>query len=190
MSFTIDTAYRNYGSICNVTTSKSQPKSEENGKYDVIEISKEGLEQLQNQQEQKTETYKAETIIEDVAQLIEEETPVKDFVDEQKKEATQESEVETHEATSVGTSMAINVGKLARKLAAAKTREQVQAVMQEIRQDIDECEAGREQGATVEEANINAAKNLLSQASQKVSQVSNNEATPEEEMAFLMAGLM
>ena len=190
MSLTIDTAYRNYGSICNATTPKPQPKSEENGKYDVIEISKEGLEQLQIQQGHKAESSKEETNIEDVAQLIEEETSVENLVEEEKTEETQESEEETHESTSVGTSMGINVGKLARKLAAARTREQVQAVMQEIRQDIDECEAGREHGATVEEANINAAKNLLSQASQKVSQVSNHEATPEEEMAFLMAGLM
>ena len=172
MSLTVDTAYRNYGSICNATTPKLQPKRDENGKYDVIEISKEGLEQLQIQQEHKAESSKEETSIEDIAQLIEEETSVEDLGEEENR------------------GMAINVGKLARKLAAARTREQVQAVMQEIRQDIDECEAGREQGATVEEANINAAKNLLSQASQKVSQVSNHEATPEEEMAFLMAGLM
>ena len=155
----------------------TKEKEDNTTKCDVIEISKECLQQLQNQKDSSVNNIDKETTPENAAEQIE------------KTEEAQATE-ESHESTSSGTSMGINAGKLARKLAAAKTREQVEAVMQEIRQDIDECEAGRSQGATVDESSLKAAQNLLSQASQKMSQVSNRESTLEENMAFLMAGLM
>lgn len=158
----------------------SKEKEEKNTKCDVIEISKECLQQLQNQKDSSVSTIDEETTLENATQQTEE------FKSADESEKPEESP----ESTSAGTSMGINAGKLARKLAAAKTREQVQAVMQEIRQDIDECEAGKAQGATVDESSLKAAQNLLSQASQKMSQVSNRQTTPEENMTFLMAGLM
>lgn len=91
---------------------------------------------------------------------------------------------------SVSQSIGINAGKLARKLAAAKTKAQVQMVIAEVQQDLAECEAGRENGAIVDENSVQAAQEVLNQANQRLNEVDDREATPEEEMAFSLAGLM
>ena len=57
--------------------------------------------------------------------------------------------------------VAINAAKLARILAAAKTRAQVQAVIAQIQADLRECEAGKEKGYDVDEGSVAAAKNVL-----------------------------
>ena len=84
----------------------------------------------------------------------------------------------------------INAGKLARMLAAAKTRSQVQAVMSKIQSDLSECEAGKNQGMDVDEESVKAAKQLLQEAKSKMSSAENREATPQEEMAAALASLM
>lgn len=84
----------------------------------------------------------------------------------------------------------INAGKLARMLAAAKTRAQVQAVIAKIQADLNECEAGEKNGMDVDEASVKAAQQLLQQANSQMSSAENREATPEEEMAAALASLM
>ena len=84
----------------------------------------------------------------------------------------------------------INAAKLARMLAAAKTRAQVQAVIAKIQADLQECEAGKEQGMDVDEASVQAAESLLQEAKSRLGSAENREATPEEEMAAALASLM
>jgi len=63
-------------------------------------------------------------------------------------------------------------------------------VIAEVQQDLAECEAGRENGAIVDENSVQAAQEVLNQANQRLNEVDDREATPEEEMAFSLAGLM
>lgn len=84
----------------------------------------------------------------------------------------------------------INAAKLARMLAAAKTRGQVQAVIAKIQADLDECEAGKQQGMDVDKASVEAAEQLLQEAKSRLGSAENREATPEEEMASALASLM
>ena len=84
----------------------------------------------------------------------------------------------------------INAAKLARMLAAAKTRSQVQAVIAKIQADLKECEAGAEQGMDVDEASVEAAEQLLQEARSRLGSAEDREATPQEEMASALASLM
>ena len=84
----------------------------------------------------------------------------------------------------------INAAKLARMLAAAKTRSQVQAVMDMIMSDLRECDAGKEQGYDVDEASVKAAESLLEEAKSRMSSAEDREPTPQEEMASALASLM
>ena len=84
----------------------------------------------------------------------------------------------------------INAGKLARMLAAAKTRAQVQAVIAKIQADLNECEAGEKNGMDVDEASMKAAEQLLQQANSRMGSAENREATSEEKMAASLASLM
>ena len=84
----------------------------------------------------------------------------------------------------------INAAKLARMLAAAKTRAQVRAVISQIQADLKECDTGKAQGFDVDEASVDAAKSLLQDAQSRMGQAENREATPEEEMASALASLM
>ena len=91
---------------------------------------------------------------------------------------------------SQGGKVGINAGKLARMLAAAKTRSQVQAVVAKIQADLSQCDAGKEQGMDVDEASVQTAEQLLQQAKSRMGSAENREATPEEELASALAGLM
>ena len=84
----------------------------------------------------------------------------------------------------------INAAKLARMLAAAKTRAQVQAVIAKIQADLQECDAGKAQGMDVDEASVKAAEQLLQEAKSRLASAENREATPAEEMASALASLM
>ena len=105
-------------------------------------------------------------------------------------EADKENGGETIESESVGGSVAINAQKLARMLAAAKTRSQIRAIMSKIQSDLKECETGKAQGLDVDEASVAAAESLLTQAKSQMSTADEREPTPEEEMAQAMAELM
>ena len=108
----------------------------------------------------------------------------------QKKDDTDNDTEAGGESTKSGGCVGINAQKLARMLAAAKTRSQVQAIIAQIQSDLRECDAGKEQGMDVDEASYSAAEQLLQQAQQQLGQAENREATPEEEMASALASLM
>ena len=110
--------------------------------------------------------------------------PVEDKEDQAEQEESKEDE--NRSSGMVG----INAGKLARMLAAAKTRSQVQAVMSKIQSDLSECEAGKNNGMDVDEESVKAAKLLLQEAKSKMGSAENREATPQEEMAAAIASLM
>ncbi|MCH5194348.1 MAG: hypothetical protein J1F11_10325 [Oscillospiraceae bacterium] len=105
-------------------------------------------------------------------------------------EAQTEQEEKSGDQSGSSGKVGINAGKLARMLAAAKTRSQVQAVIAKIRADLQECEAGESNGMDVDEASVKAAEQLLQQANALMSSAENREATPEEEMAAALASLM
>lgn len=166
-------------------------KNEKKGEYDTFEISKDSLKTLQNQEEAKGNTISQEiSKTENTSQFGVEEKKNDSIVKETTQEKSENLEEEMIESSSCGGSVGINAGKLARKLSAAKTKEQLQAIIAEIRQDLKECEAGEAQGMIVDEASVQAAQNLLNQARQRMGSVADREATPEEEMAFSLAGLL
>lgn len=107
----------------------------------------------------------------------------------QKKDDANDEEAGGESSKSSGC-VGINAQKLARMLAAAKTRAQVQAVMAQIRSDLKECDSGKAQGMDVDEASYATAQQLLQQAQQQLGRSENREATPEEEMASALASLM
>lgn len=169
-----------YAFSCDDLKEKPIPKNKDS---DRIEFSEKGFLHLQvtGKQEDTTETAEAETDLpEDAENILSSDIPEEETVDDNE-EITSES---------VSQSIGINAGKLARKLAAAKTKAQVQMVIAEVQQDLAECEAGRENGAIVDENSVQAAQEVLNQANQRLNEVDDREATPEEEMAFSLAGLM
>ena len=109
---------------------------------------------------------------------------------DQEKAAQEDATPGDEDSESRGGKVGINAGKLARMLAAAKTRSQVQAVVAKIQADLNECDAGKEQGMDVDEASVQAAELLLQQAKSRMGSAENREATPEEELASALAGLM
>ena len=105
-------------------------------------------------------------------------------------ETTQAQDGEDGDQSGTSGCVGINAAKLARMLAAAKTRAQVQAVIAKIQADLKECDAGKKQGMDVDEASVKAAEQLLQRAKSHLGSVEDREATPEEEMASALAGLM
>lgn len=134
-----------------------------------------GFEELEAQQQ------KAETIIDEWQEQV---TEIKEGKNSDKSVEKQEEMAE--QSGKVG----INAGKLARMLASAKTRSQVQAVMAKIQSDLQECDAGKNNGMDVDEESVKAAEQLLQEAKSRMSSAENREATPEEEMAAALASLM
>ena len=134
-----------------------------------------GFEELAAQQQ------KAETIIgewqEQVAEIKEVKLP---------DEPVEKQEDQIRSGGMVG----INASKLARMLASAKTRSQVQAVIAKIQSDLNECDAGRNQGLDVNEESVKRAEQLMQEAKSRMNSVENREATPEEKMAAALASLM
>ena len=107
-------------------------------------------------------------------------------------QTSEKADGEDEEGDQSGTSgcVGINAAKLARMLAAAKTRAQVQAVIAKIQADLKECETGKAQGMDVDEASVQAAESLLQEAKSRLGSAEDREATPEEEMASALASLM
>ena len=144
-----------------------------------------GFEELSSKQEQ------ASGIIaewqEQVAAIKEGKSAAQPVEDQEDDPGQEEPEKDENRS---GGMVGINAGKLARMLAAAKTRSQVQAVMSKIQADLGECEAGKNQGMDVDEESVKAAKLLLQEAKSKMSAAENREATPQEEMAAAIASLM
>ena len=63
-------------------------------------------------------------------------------------------------------------------------------MIEAIRADLRECEAGKRQGMDVDEASVAAAERLLSEAQSRLGQAEDRDATPEEEMASALASLL
>lgn len=161
---------------CDDLKEKPIPKKD----CDRIEFSEKGFLHLQVTGKQEEDIKETESDLpEDAENTLSSDIP---------EETVDDNEEITSE--SVSQSIGINAGKLARKLAVAKTKAQVQMVIAEVQQDLAECEAGRENGAIVDENSVQAAQEVLNQANQRLNEVDDREATPEEEMAFSLAGLM
>ena len=173
-----------YGAVSRLaeTTRKVRTQGPEGGEKkplrDSIEISKEGLESLKN----------SESFAKEAANGTEDREIAGALETAEETEQGENSDEVTSEKT--GTSMGINAGKLARMLAAAKTRSQVRAVIALIESDIKECDAGKAQGAEVDESSYKAAQRLLEQARSDLNKADDREATPQEEMAQALASLM
>ena len=99
-------------------------------------------------------------------------------------EDTSEKESET-----VSGKVGVNVGKTARKIAAAKTTSQLRAIIAEIKNDMQEVKAGTEKG-WCDESEMEKVNSLMAQAQNRMGQVEDREATPEEENMFALASLM
>ena len=116
---------------------------------------------------------------------------IKWIEEDEKDEEIEEAEVteDASENETVSTSIGVNVGKTARKIAAAKTREQLRTVINEIKSDMQEVKDGLEKG-WCDEAELDKVKYLMSLAQKRMGQVEDREATPQEENMFAFAKLM
>ena len=108
---------------------------------------------------------------------------------EETSEAAENKEVSEEESETISGKVGVNVGKTARKIAAAKTKTQLRAVMAEIAGDMQEVKAGIEKG-WCDESEMEKVNSLMAQAQNRMGQVEDREATPEEENMFAMASLM
>lgn len=103
---------------------------------------------------------------------------------------TEETEgVSEEESTTVSGKVGVNVGKTARKIAAAKTKDQLRAVIAEIEGDIQEVQAGIEKG-WCDQTEMDKVNSLMAMAQNRMGQVEDRQATPEEENMFALASLM
>ncbi len=101
-------------------------------------------------------------------------------------EATEDMEKESE---TVGGSVGVNVGKTARKIVAAKTKDQLRMVIAEIKNDAQEVKAGIEKG-WCDETEMDKVEMLMSMAQNRMGEVEDREATPQEENLFALASLM
>ena len=188
--------YSNYVKSAGNSTFNKENAAEETkqysnaNEYDKVSFSKEGYEKYsksvsENEQEKNSEAIMDELPEQDSDDIEEVENP-EDPVSEQE----EQNEHDETEGEQSGGCVGINADKLARMLAAAKTRSQVQAVIMKIQSDLNECEAGEKNNMDVDEASIKAAEQLLQKAKSRMGSAENREATPEEEMAAALAALM
>ncbi len=115
---------------------------------------------------------------------LEEDTKAEETAEAEDTEISSEEESET-----ISGKVGVNVGKTARKIAAAKTTSQLRAVIAEIKGDMQEVKAGIEKG-WCDESEMEKVNSLMAQAQNRMGQVEDREATPEEENMFAMASLM
>ena len=115
---------------------------------------------------------------------LEEDTKAEEMAETEDTETSSEEESET-----ISGKVGVNVGKTARKIAAAKTTRQLRAVIAEIKGDMQEVKAGIEKG-WCDESEMEKVNSLMAQAQNRMGQVEDREATPEEENMFARASLM
>lgn len=101
----------------------------------------------------------------------------------------EEAEDTEKESETIGGSVGVNVGKTARKIAAAKTKDQLRMVIAEIKSDAQEVKAGIEKG-WCDETEMDKVEMLMSMAQNRMGEVEDREATPQEENLFALASLM
>lgn len=187
--------YSSYAATAGSSTFNKENTAEEtkqysNAKeYDKVSFSKEGYEKYSKSVSESEQENNSEAIIDELQEQdadIEEAENTEELAEEQE-EQTEHGETEGEQS---GGCVGINADKLARMLAAAKTRSQVQAVIAKIQSDLNECEAGEKNNMDVDEASVKAAEQLLQEAKSRMGSAENREATPEEEMAAALAALM
>lgn len=89
-----------------------------------------------------------------------------------------------------GGKVAVNVGKRARQIAAAKSREQIQQVLALLREDLADCKAGLAKG-WCDESEIAKVEALMNQAKARLSQVPQKSDDSQAGIdAFDLASLM
>lgn len=115
---------------------------------------------------------------------LEEDTKAQESVETENKKNASEKE-----SVTASGKVGVNVGKTARKIAAAKTKAQLRAVIAEIRSDMQEVKAGIEKG-WCDEIELDKVNSLMEMAQSRMGEVEDREATPEEESMFSMASLM
>ena len=115
---------------------------------------------------------------------LEEDAKAEEMAEAEDTETASEEESET-----ISGKVGVNVGKTARKIAAAKTTSQLRAVIAEIKGDMQEVKAVIEKG-WCDESEMEKVNSLMAQAQNRMGQVEDREATPEEENMFAMASLM
>ena len=115
---------------------------------------------------------------------LEEDTKAEETAEAEDTETSSEEESET-----ISGKVGVNVGKTARKIAAAKTTSQLRAVIAEIKGDMQEVKAGIEKG-WCDESEMEKVNSLMAMAQNRMGQVEDREATPEEENMFALASLM
>jgi len=104
-------------------------------------------------------------------------------------DAQEADNVSEEESTTVSGKVSVNVGKTARKIAAAKTKDQLRIVMAEIRGDMQVVKAGMAKG-WCDESEMDKVNSLMAMAENRMGQVEDREATPEEENMFALASLL
>ena len=118
---------------------------------------------------------------------------VKWLEEDVKTEETEETEkaedISDKESEKVSRSIGVNVAKTARKIAAAKTTSQLRAVIAEIKNDMQEVKEGIKNG-WCDKSEMEKVNSLMAQAQNRMGQVEDREATPEEENMFALASLM
>ena len=147
------------------------------------EIRQEKLEERRKAEEELKE-YFGERFIGFSVKWLEEDIRDEGIVESGESESDSEKESE-----SMSVSVGVNVGKTARKISAAKTREQLRMVISEIRNDMQVVKDGMEKG-WCDESEMAKVEMLMSMAQNRMGQVEDREATPEEENMFAMASLM
>ena len=108
---------------------------------------------------------------------------------EETSEPIEKEETSEGENKTISGKVGVNIGKTARKIEAAKTKTQLQAIIAEITGDMQEVKAGVEKG-WCDESEMDKVNSLMSMAQSKMGQVEDREATPEEENMFSMASLV
>ena len=146
-------------------------------------IRQEKLEE-QRKAEQELKEYFGDRFIGFSVKWLEEEIKKEEVTEAEENMSDSEKESE-----SVSTSVGVNVSKTARKIAAAKTREQLRMVISEIRNDMQVVKDGMEKGYC-DESEMAKVEMLMSMAQNRMGQVEDREATLEEKNMFAMASLM
>ena len=146
-------------------------------------IQQEKLEE-QKEVEQQLKEYLGERFIGFHVKWLEEDIRNEEIAESEETKSDSEKESET-----MSVSVGVNVGKTARKIAAAKTREQLRMVIAEIKNDMQVVKDAMGKG-WCDEAEMDKVNMLMSMAQNRMGQVEDREATPEEENLFAMASLM
>lgn len=112
---------------------------------------------------------------------LEEDTKAEEMAETEDTETSSEEESET-----ISGKVSVNVGKTARKIAAAKTTSQLRAVIAEIKGDMQEVKAGLEK-CWCDESEMEKVNSLMAQAQNRMGQVEDREAMESQTQPEAMA---